>query len=162
VNVIQNQARYWSTDHARNTIAGAEQRHGLTQVTLTKPVCQIKYDPRNGLVGGLFLAFPAIFPAGATLIEKHEQRRSRAVGTLRARRSVALDAAGAGLGAFGLLTLGFLVWKLFPALSANASLLIAAAGWFAISLLAWKLWLSWLRRRLFRWARRAHSSGQAQ
>jgi len=27
-------------------------------------------------VGGLFLAFPAIFPASATLIEKHVSRRS--------------------------------------------------------------------------------------
>jgi Protein of unknown function (DUF3147) len=27
------------------------------------------------VVGGLFLAFPAIFPASATLIEKHERRK---------------------------------------------------------------------------------------
>ena len=26
-------------------------------------------------IGGLFLAFPAIFPATATLIEKHEQQK---------------------------------------------------------------------------------------
>ena len=29
-------------------------------------------------VAGLFLAFPAIFPAGATLIEKHEKEKKRA------------------------------------------------------------------------------------
>ena len=28
-------------------------------------------------VGGLFLAFPAIFPASATLIEKHERQRAQ-------------------------------------------------------------------------------------
>ena len=27
------------------------------------------------VIGGLFLAFPAIFPAGATLIEKHEREK---------------------------------------------------------------------------------------
>ena len=31
-----------------------------------------KYGP---VVGGLFLAFPAIFPASATLVEKHEREK---------------------------------------------------------------------------------------
>ena len=30
------------------------------------------------VIGGLFLAFPAIFPASATLIEKHEEEKERA------------------------------------------------------------------------------------
>ncbi|HTS08556.1 MAG TPA: DUF3147 family protein, partial [Candidatus Eisenbacteria bacterium] len=49
-------------------------------------------------VGGLFLAFPAIFPASATLIEKHERERKQKTGlhgTVRARKAVAIDAAGA-------------------------------------------------------------------
>jgi hypothetical protein len=29
------------------------------------------------VVAGLFLAFPAIFPAGATLIEKHEKQKKQ-------------------------------------------------------------------------------------
>jgi hypothetical protein len=33
-----------------------------------------KYGP---VVGGLFLTFPAIFPASATLIEKHEEERKK-------------------------------------------------------------------------------------
>ena len=32
------------------------------------------------VVGGLFLAFPAIFPASATLIEKHVRRRKEKAG----------------------------------------------------------------------------------
>jgi hypothetical protein len=36
-----------------------------------------RYGP--GL-GGLFLAFPAIFPAGASLIESHEKRRKAEYG----------------------------------------------------------------------------------
>jgi len=35
-----------------------------------------RYSPG---IGGLFLAFPAIFPATATLLEKHETRKSQAV-----------------------------------------------------------------------------------
>jgi hypothetical protein len=57
-------------------------------------------------VGGLFLALPAIFCASATLIEKHEIRRKREAGIAGKRRgqeAAALDAAGAALGALGLL-----------------------------------------------------------
>src|SRR5215471_7452182 len=36
--------------------------------------------------GGLFLAFPAIFSASATLIEKHERERKEKVGLRGARR----------------------------------------------------------------------------
>src|SRR6266480_3107101 len=58
--------------------------------------------------GGLFLAFPAIFCASATLIEKHERERKERAGVRGARRgkeAAALDAAGAALGSFGLLVL---------------------------------------------------------
>jgi hypothetical protein len=99
-----------------------------------------KYGPS---VGGLFLAFPAIFPASATLIEQHEKRRKQGTGghgTLRGRRAAALDAAGASIGAFGLLTFACVAWKLTPDLSPWAALSIAALGWLVVSMLAWKLW----------------------
>ena len=38
------------------------------------------------VIGGLFLAFPAIFPAGATLIEQHEVKRKREIGRDGRRR----------------------------------------------------------------------------
>jgi hypothetical protein len=53
------------------------------------------------VVGGLFLAFPAIFPASATLIEKHVRERKEKKGlqgTRRGKQAAALDAAGAALG----------------------------------------------------------------
>ncbi len=56
-------------------------------------------------VGGLFLAFPAIFPAGASLIEKHERQHKRRIGydgTNRGRAASSIDAAGASLGCIGL------------------------------------------------------------
>jgi nicotinamidase-related amidase len=51
-----------------------------------------RYGP---VVGGLFLAFPAIFPASATLIEKHQRERKKKAGLSGARRgkeAAALDA----------------------------------------------------------------------
>src|SRR5690242_20391082 len=71
-----------------------------------------EYGP---VVGGLFLAFPAIFPASATLIEKHEKQKKKVEGMqgeLRARWAVSVDAAGAAIGSIGLLAFGWLVWQL--------------------------------------------------
>ncbi len=96
------------------------------------------------VVGGLFLAFPAIFPASATLIAKREQKkkaRKGLHGNVRARRAAALDAAGAALGAVGLMSFAALAWLGLPRFSAVASLGIATSGWLAISLLLW-----WLRK----------------
>src|SRR5437868_9976089 len=63
--------------------------------------------------GGLFLAFPAIFPASATLIEKHEKQekeRPGLKGTKRAADAVSVDAAGAAIGTLGLACFALLVW----------------------------------------------------
>jgi hypothetical protein len=54
-------------------------------------------------VGGLFLAFPAIFPASATLIEKHEKERKQRdglKGAYQAAEAVSVDAAGAAIGTY--------------------------------------------------------------
>jgi hypothetical protein len=48
--------------------------------------------------GGLFLAFPAIFPASATLLDKHEREKKQKAGiavTIRGLLAVGLDARGA-------------------------------------------------------------------
>src|SRR5437868_6748751 len=74
--------------------------------------------------GGLFLAFPAIFCASATLIEKHERERKEQAGlrgTRRGKEAAAVDAAGADLGRFGLLTFGAAMWLLAPDLCAVSS-----------------------------------------
>jgi uncharacterized protein DUF3147 len=65
--------------------------------------------------GGLFLAFPAIFCASATLIEKHERERKQKLGLSGHRRgtdAAALDSAGAGLGSVGLAAFGRLAFRL--------------------------------------------------
>jgi hypothetical protein len=68
-------------------------------------------------VGGLFLAFPAIFPACATLIEKHEKQKKQRAGfdgSKRAREAASLDASGAARGSVGLIIFGLLIWWLIP------------------------------------------------
>src|ERR1700733_11938189 len=68
-------------------------------------------------IGGLFLAFPAIFPASATLIEKHEKQkkeREGLQGTRRGREAASIDAAGSAMGSIGLLFFALLVWQLLP------------------------------------------------
>jgi hypothetical protein len=63
-------------------------------------------------VGGLFLALPVIFCASATLVEKHESRKKREAGLSGERRgqqAAAVDSAGAGLGALGMLAFAAVV-----------------------------------------------------
>ncbi len=57
-------------------------------------------------IGGLFLAFPAIFPASASLIENHEKARKAQAGydgTKRGRIAASVDAAGASIGCIGMI-----------------------------------------------------------
>lgn len=100
------------------------------------------------IVGGLFLAFPAIFPSGATLIEKHERDKKRRAGiprTIRGRLAAALDARGAAMGTIALAAFGLVVWRLLPAHSAATALGVALAVWLSLAVSIWRL--RKLRRR---------------
>lgn len=91
-------------------------------------------------VGGLFLAFPAIFPASATLIEEHEKRKKEKEGlqgTQRGRKAASVDAAGAAMGSVGLLVFALLVWQFSPRHSAWMVLTGATVAWLVISVLIW-------------------------
>ena len=93
-------------------------------------------------IGGLFLAFPAIFPASATLIEKHErQKKQRAglEGTKRARAAASLDAAGAARGSIGLMAFALLVWWLLPHYKSYLVLAGSALVWLGVSVAFWQL-----------------------
>ena len=94
------------------------------------------------VIGGLFLAFPAIFPAGATLIEQHEVKRKREIGRdgrRRGRAAAALDALGAALGAMGLVAFAVVLWRFLPGHSSWASLGLAVVAWASVSGLLWVL-----------------------
>jgi hypothetical protein len=94
------------------------------------------------VVGGLFLAFPAIFPASATLLDKHERDKKREAGisrTIRGRLAVALDARGAAIGSMGLAMFAFLVWKLLPQFRAAWVLVVGVMAWAAVSAVLWRV-----------------------
>ena len=92
------------------------------------------------VVGGLFLAFPAIFPASATLLEKHERQKKRKAGiafTLRGRLAAALDARGAVMGAVGGVGFAVVAWRLFADHGAAVTLTLALLSWISLSSLLW-------------------------
>jgi len=107
-------------------------------ITATAGIIAKKFGPE---IGGLFLAFPAIFPASATLIEKHE-RESKArlglKGTKRASRAVSVAAAGASIGTIGLAAFALVVWKTIPNHSPWLVLLGATLVWMTLSVLLWR------------------------
>jgi hypothetical protein len=79
-------------------------------------------------VGGLFLGFPAILPAGLTLVKEHDGR-ARAVD----------DARGGRLGSVALTAFALIVWQVAPRVPAAMTLAVAGAGWVAVSAFLW--WL---------------------
>jgi hypothetical protein len=108
-------------------------------VTVLAGLIAKKFGPG---VGGLFLAFPAIFPASATLIEKHEkQKKERAgmSGTQRARTAAGVDAAGAAISTIGLLCFAVLVWQLITTYQTWIVLTAATFAWLTVSVLIWHL-----------------------
>jgi uncharacterized protein DUF3147 len=93
-------------------------------------------------VGGLFLAFPAIFPATATLIATREKEKKRRVGldgTRRGRDAAALESRGTAISTIGLFAFGLIVWRLLPMHRAWLILTAAAGSWLAMSVLVWRL-----------------------
>lgn len=94
------------------------------------------------VIGGLFLALPAIFPATVTLIEKHEKKKKQRAGyegTSRGRSAASVEAAGTSLGAIGLISFGLILWRLLPTHSAWLILPVAACCWLAVAGLLWVL-----------------------
>jgi hypothetical protein len=96
-------------------------------------------------IGGLFLAFPAIFPAGASLVEAHERKHKANAGiygTMRGRTVAGVDAAGAAMGCIGLAGFAVVCWLCLPRLVTPVVFLLATLVWFGAAVLAW-----WLRKR---------------
>lgn len=78
-----------------------------------------RYGPA---IDGFLLAFPAIFPAGVTLIQSHEKEKKARIGsdgTHCGRISASIDSAGAALGCCGLFAFALICWKALPNDNAN-------------------------------------------
>jgi MFS family permease len=103
-------------------------------------------------IGGLFLAFPAIFPAAASLIASHEKERKAKKGydgTIRGRMAASIDSAGASLGCIGLGGFAFVVYKWLDGRNAYLVISVAALVWLLLVIGLWELRKRrhWLRRR---------------
>ncbi len=108
-------------------------------ITVAAGLIAEKWGPS---VGGLFLAFPAIFPATVTLTEKHETEKKEAKGMTgyqRGRDAAALEAVGSALGAIGLLVFGAIVWILLPRYSPYLVISSATIAWAIVSAAGWAL-----------------------
>ena len=108
---------------------------------LATVVAGLVADSWGPAAGGLFLAFPAIFCASATLIEKHERERKERKGLQgkeRGKDAAALDAAGAGLGGVALAVFGVVMWFLASD-TAPGSLALATIAWFVVAILLWRV-----------------------
>jgi hypothetical protein len=91
-------------------------------------------------VGGLFLAFPSIFPAAITLVDSQQRKKKRRIGLggeRRGREAAALDAAGAAIGSLGLLAFAIVVWRLLSDQNAWEVLVCATAVWLVVSGSLW-------------------------
>jgi Protein of unknown function (DUF3147) len=100
-------------------------------------------------IGGLFLAFPAIFPAAATLIEKHERQKKEKKGLRGEARGTdvaAIDALGAAMGSVGLVAFAGIGWWLIPGHSAPLVLGCGTVVWLLVSFSTW--FIRQRRRRL--------------
>lgn len=106
-----------------------------------------RYGPE---IGGLFLAFPAIFPAAASLIQSHEIRRKARIGKNgadRGRNAAALDAFGAALGSLGLIGFAAFLWKLATVMVPAMVLSVSLVAWVSIAFGAYMTRQFWPRRR---------------
>jgi hypothetical protein len=99
------------------------------------------------VIAGFFLAFPAIFPSTATLVEKHTKERRRKAGldgALRAADAVAIEARGATIGSIGLAVFAAMMWLALPHVRAVLGFLLAGLAWLVLSVAVWEI------RRLLR------------
>jgi len=132
-NLSSLKGTHWTQFAARFVLGGA--------VTVCTGLIAQHWGPG---IGGLFLAFPAIFPASATLIEKHETRKKQCAGmkcATRGRKAAALDAAGAVFGGCGLICFGAVAWWLLPERATLVALGVSGLAWLLVAVSLW-----WIRQ----------------
>jgi hypothetical protein len=133
-------------------------------ITALAGIIAKRYGPE---VGGLFMAFPAIFPATATLLEDEQKQRKQDEGmngTIRGRMVAGVDAYGASMGAIGLALFAVVVWRRLPHSSLAVVLGEATLAWLAAAVFVWfmreTLWRS--LKRKFKLSARTRVSGSGE
>lgn len=113
-------------------------------VTVMAGLIAKKFGPE---IGGLFLAFPSIFPASATLVEKHEMEKKEEKGlngTQRGIEAASVDAAGASIGTIGLVAFAVTVWLFITQYPPWIVLAAATVVWLTVSVTLWHIRDKWL------------------
>ena len=108
-------------------------------ITAVAGIIAKKFGPD---IGGLFLAFPAIFPASATLIEKHEKEKKESLGLkgeARGRIAASIDAAGSSMGSIGLVVFALVVSQFISRGRAWIVLGGATVLWLGVSAAIWQI-----------------------
>ena len=100
-------------------------------VTVAAGMVAKKYGP---VIGGLFLAFPAIFPASVTLVQQHVQKEH---GSEMGRKAAGVDAAGARLGSVALAAFALVAWRSLPDGNPWVALGAAMVTWLAAGPILW-------------------------
>lgn len=107
-------------------------------ITVIAGLIASKFGPS---LGGLFLAFPAIFPAAATLAQKHEIEKKRRKGLGEKERgadAAGAEAAGTALGSIGLVAFACVFWWLIPRLEPKWIVFcLALSAWAVVSVALW-------------------------
>jgi hypothetical protein len=92
-------------------------------ITVVAGVIANVYGP---VVGGLFLAFPAILPASVTMVKRHD-----------GEDLAGINALGAAFGSAGLLAFGAVVWILAPRAVPWLVLAVGTVAWLIVAFVAW-------------------------
>ncbi|MGB7438377.1 MAG: DUF3147 family protein [Candidatus Acidiferrum sp.] len=106
-------------------------------ITLIAGVLAKRFGP---LVGGLFLAFPAIFPASVTLLAKKQSQKKAAKGMNgegRGKKAAAIEARGTIIGTIGLACFALVVWFSPEAWNSAMVLTLGTVAWLCVSLVIW-------------------------
>jgi hypothetical protein len=98
-----------------------------------------RYGP---VIGGLFLAFPGIFPPSVSLTEKHAEKRKAAhgkTGIRFGRAEASVESAGASAGAIGLAAFALVIWTGLPAHGLLPLAGVATLAWAIVSIAIWRI-----------------------
>jgi hypothetical protein len=109
-------------------------------VTLVAGLVADRFGPA---IGGLFLAFPAIFPASASLIQRQQKEKKQKAGmdgAERGRLAAGIDAAGAAIGTCGLTAFAVTAHLLLQVVPLWLALATAMVTWETVSLVIWFIW----------------------
>lgn len=108
----------------------------------------MQYGP---VIGGLFLAFPSIFPASVTLVQTHEKKEEEQKGKGEkasedlGHQAAGLAAEGTALGSLGLFAFATIIYAFSLKLAPWLVLVLAQVVWLVVGVFLW-----WIHQKMSR------------